>query len=119
MAPMKKIKEDDFTNRKVREFMRLQEKQLRKKIEHHNLNLNNVHVGATTGKDDLEDMDLNADVVDERIEKQIAKRLNEQLQTVTKGSAQYQLQEQADLKRVKDSFYNLQKKQKQIILELK
>ena len=89
MVPMKKLKQDDFTNRKVREFMRLQEKQLRKKIEHHNLNLNNVHVGNTTAKDDLEDMDLNADVVDERIEKQIAKRLNEQLTTVKKGSEQY------------------------------
>ena len=78
MVTMKKLKQDDFTNQKVREFMRLKEKQLKKKIEHHNLNLNNVHVGTTTA-DDLEDMDLNADVVDERIEKQIAKRLNEQL----------------------------------------
>ena len=85
MRPIKKMGRDDYENRKVREFMRLQEKSLRKKIEHHNLNLNNVHVGSVTATD-FEDMDLNADVVDERIEKQIAARLNEQLRPVKKGS---------------------------------
>ena len=58
--------------------MRLAEKQLRHKIEQHNLNLKNLHVGASgQGDEQLDDIDLNADVVDERIEKQIAARLNQ------------------------------------------
>ena len=68
MRPITKMGREDYGNRKVREFMRLAEKNLRKKIEHHNLNLNNVHVGSVTATD-FEDMDLNADVIDERIEK--------------------------------------------------
>lgn len=97
-------------NAKIREFMRLAEKRLRLKIEHHNLNLKNIHIGAKNGEsinDPFDDIDLNADVVDERIEKQIAARLNQKLEKVKKGSLKYQEQEQADQKRVKETFAHI------------
>ena len=65
MQPIKKTGQGDIKNRKVREFMRLNEVRARKKIEEHNIN------NLTAGGDDFkefEDIDLKADVVDERIE---------------------------------------------------
>ena len=96
--------------------MKTAEKVLRKKIEEHNIN--NLTVEGEDFKE-FEDVDLKADVVDERIEMQIRGRLNEELRNVKKGSMKYQAQEKADIKRVKDSFYRLQRKQKMIRLELK
>ena len=87
MQPVSKMNKDDYKNLKVREFMKTAEKQLRKKIEDHN-----IYNLTASGEDakEFEDIDLKADVVDERIEKQIAGRLNEELRKVKKGSLQYQ-----------------------------
>ena len=78
-------------------------------------NLQNIDIQ----NDDENDEDLGADVVDPRVQKQIERMINEDLKKVKKGSKQYQAREQADLRRVKDSFLNMKSNQKRIMLELK
>ena len=67
---------------------------------------------------DFEDDDLGANVVDARIQKQIERMINEDLKKIKKGSSAYQLREQSDLRRVKESFLNMQKKQKLMLVDL-
>ena len=64
---------------------------------------------------EFENADLGADVVDDRLVQQIKGRINEKLGNVKKGSIQYIDRELADQRRVKDHFYNHQKKQKEIM----
>lgn len=93
--------------------MRYKEESLKSRVTNHNLQ----HIPLDD--DNLNDEDLGADAVDHRVQKQIERMINEDLKKVKKGSKQYQVREQADLRRVKDSFLNMKSNQKKIMLELK
>ena len=77
---------DDYQNEKVRDYIRDKKKNLLKKIEQHNLT--HLPVGGDDLKE-LEDDDLRANVVDNRVHKQIERMINQGSKTIKKGSDLY------------------------------
>ena len=116
MQPAVSMKGADYGNKKVQTFMKHQDYMLKKRIKEHNLN--NLIVGTQDELNkEFENDDMQVDALDDRVEKQIERVINEEMTLVKKGSTVYQQREGDDLRRVRDSFNNLVKRQKQLALE--
>ena len=112
MIPIKKVNKHHYKHEGVKRFIEAKEENLRKKIETHNLQ--NLQVIGDDAKG-FEDDDLGAEVVDERIHKQIESMINKGSKKIKKGSDTYLNWEIADNARVKETFVSLKKKQKRIM----
>lgn len=82
----KKSKSLTGRSEQVLKFIKSKKDRQRESIKKHNMKL--VDVGAED-LDDLDDQDMETDVVDKRIEKQIERMINEDLFKIKKGSLQY------------------------------
>ena len=112
MEPIKKMKKSHYKHEGVKRFIQAKEQNLKKRIETHNLQ--NLQVIGDDAKG-FEDDDLGAEVVDERIHKQIETMINKESRRIKKGSESYLNWEIADNARVKETFVMLKKKQKRIM----
>ena len=69
----------------MRQFIHRKAADLSKRVLQHNLN--NLQFGEDM--EEFADADLGADVVDVRLDQQLKKRINEDLNKVKKGTSQY------------------------------